>query len=152
MTPRTRSRVALAGLLVPLLLAAGCGGDDAPPAAQVPGLTQRLDAVDEAVAAHDDAATRTAVDRLEHTVHDARQSGDLDQTRADEILSAAETLLQALPGAETTPSSTKTPSPSSEPTQTPPPTHTPPPPPEHEKKDKPPKPDKHDEHGPDHKH
>jgi len=144
--------VALAGLLVPLLLAAGCGGDDAPPAAQVPGLTQRLDAVDEAVAAHDDAATRTAVDRLEHTVHDARQSGDLDQTRADEILSAAETLLQALPGAETTPSSTKTPSPSSEPTQTPPPTHTPPPPPEHGKKDKPPKPDKHDEHGPDHKH
>ena len=152
MTRRTRSRVALAGLLVPLLLAAGCGGDDASPAAQVPGLTQRLDAVDEAVAAHDDAATRTAVGRLEHTVHDARQNGDLDQTRADEILSAAETLLQALPGAGTTPSNTKTPSPSSEPTQTPPPTHTPPPPPEHGKKDKPPKPDKHDEHGPDHKH
>lgn len=159
---RTRSGAALvaplAVMLAPLLLTTGCGGEDASPASPVPALTQRLDAVDEAVAAHDDAATRTAVDRLEHTVHDAQQGGDLDQARAEEILSAAETLLKALPAtdtppSDTPPSDTTSTSPPSDPTQTPP-AHTPPAPPEHEKKDKPPKPEKHDEHGhgPDHEH
>lgn len=150
MIARTRSGVALAALLLPGLLVAGCGGG-ATPADQVPGLAARLDAVDQGVAAHDDRATRTAITRLEHTVYDARQSGDLDQQRADEILSAAEALLRALPSADTTPSGTTT-SPSSEPTQSPSTESTPapPPPPPGKEKDKPAKPDKHDEHGHEH--
>jgi len=144
---RARTGALLAALILPGPLVAGCGGDTSP-AAQVPALHQRLDAVDQAVAAHDSAATRRALTRLEQTVRDAQQSGDLDQQHADQILSAAGTLLKALPAAP--PTATTSPSPSTTPSTTPAP---PPPPPGHEKHDKPPKPekpDKHDEHGPGH--
>lgn len=133
-----------AGVAAVLLLTAGCG-DDAT-TGEVSGLDARLDAVDAAVASHDYDTARTAVASLEHAVEDARRSGDLDRSRAEEILGAAETLRQALPDAapmtpDTTPSQSPTPTPESEPESTPAP---PPAPPGKEKK---PKPEKHEPHG-----
>ncbi len=140
MNAGTRTLVALAAVLV---LVAGCG-DDATPAAQVPALSGRLDAVDAAVAAHDDAAARKAINALEQTTTAARRSGELDPARAGEIVRAAEAMLAALGEDEPAETPAESPSPStgdSEPEGTP---HPPP-----EKPEKPEKKDegKKDEHG-----
>ena len=142
----------LAGVAAVLVLAGGCG-DDAT-TGQVPEIGARLDAVDEAVANRDYDTARTAIEELERSVQDARGSGDLDRSRAEEILGAAETLRHALPDqgpapAETAPSESPTPTEDSDPEESES-TPAPPPPPGKDKKDKPDKPEKHEkghEHG-----
>ncbi|GAA2156614.1 hypothetical protein GCM10009844_45010 [Nocardioides koreensis] len=142
----------VAGVVAVLVLAGGCGDDATDD--RVPQLGARLDAVDAAVASHDYDTARTAVEALEHTVQDARRDGDLDRSRAEEILGAAETLRHALPGqgpAATTPRQSPTPTEESDPDElesTPAP---PPAPPGKEKKDEHDKPEKHGKgHGHDH--
>ena len=94
------ARVLASGAAV-LVLATGCG--DAPsPAQQVPSLADRLSAVDQAVAAHDDAATLAALDDLERTARAARRTGDLDAAQVQAILDAAESVRAALPATDTT--------------------------------------------------
>lgn len=128
-----------------LVLATGCG--DAPsPAQQVPSLTDRLSAVDDAVAAHDDAATVAALDELERTARAARRTGDLDAAQVQGILDTAESVRSALSTDTTTAEPSQTPSetPSTQPSTAPPP---PPPPPGKEKKHEPGKPKDKPGHG-----
>jgi hypothetical protein len=133
----TPARALAAGAAV-LVLATGCG--DAPsPAQQVPSLADRLSAVDQAVAAHDDAATLAALDDLERTARAARRTGDLDAAQVQAILDAAESVRAALPGTDTT--TEPSPTPSETPSTTPSTGSTPAPPPP------PPGKDKKDEHG-----
>lgn len=121
---RTLARALASGAAV-LVLATGCG--DAPsPAQQVPSLADRLSAVDQAVAAHDDAATLAALDDLERTARAARRTGDLDSTQVQAILDAAESVRAALPATDTpepspTPSETPSTEPSTGSTTAPPP-------------------------------
>lgn len=145
------ARVLASGTAV-LVLATGCG--DAPsPAQQVPSLTDRLSAVDQAVAAHDDAATLAALDDLERTARAARRTGDLDAAQVQAILDAAESVRSALPGDTTTtePSPTPSETPSTQPSAPESKTPPPPPPPGKEKEDKPGKPKK-DKPGHGHEH
>lgn len=140
-------RAARALPAVALVLAlGGCGGSSSDsPADRVPALQARLDAVDSAVAAHDYAAARTAVNRLVRTAFASERSGDLDHADAAAIASAAQGLVAAMPRqqAPSSPATSSTPSPS------PTPEHTKAPPPP-----KPPKPPKHDKppKGPGHDH
>lgn len=143
----------LAGVAAVLVLAGGCG-DDAT-TGQVPELGARLDAVDEAVASHDYDTARSAIEELERSVRDASRSGDLDRSRAEEILGAAETLRHTLPDqapapAQTTPAeSPSTPTEESDPEES---ESTPAPPPAPPGKEKKAKPGKHEERGKEHGH
>ncbi|MFC4783548.1 hypothetical protein ACT8ZV_03680 [Nocardioides sp. MAHUQ-72] len=145
---------ALAGVTLLLVLAAGCG-DDSTPADRVPALADRLAAVDAAVAAHDDAATRRAVDDLARTAMAAQRSGDLDQADVAAITAAAEAMVRALPAAQEDPTPDPTTSTrASDPAQAQPEDSSPAPH-GHEKKDEKPKPDKHgkpEKHGKGHGH
>ncbi len=79
-----------------LVLLAGCGGG-ASPVEAVPALSDRLTAVDDAVAAGDDAATRAALDDLVRVTRQAEGAGELDASDADDILAAAGQLEELLP-------------------------------------------------------
>jgi outer membrane biosynthesis protein TonB len=143
-----RLAAGLAALAV-LTLPTGCGGEESP-AEQVPALDARLDAVDAAVAAHDDAAARRAVNRLERTAMAAARSGDLDQADLDEITAAGEALYAALGDAPDEATETPSPSPSPQPPATEEPEEDKPEKPEKPGHDKPghdkPRPPKHDKH------
>lgn len=99
--PRRRLGPALA--IATLVLLAGCG-DATAPADAVPELSDRLAAVDDAVVARDDAATRAALDDLVRVTREAEDAGELDASQADAVLAAAGRLedLLAVP-AETEP-------------------------------------------------
>ncbi len=88
---------------VALLVTAGCGSETSP-ADDVPALTASLDRVDDAIAAEEYDAARDAVAALTEIATRAEEAGTLDADQADRIVSAAEELLAALPGAETPPS------------------------------------------------
>lgn len=123
-TPAARWLVALVlGSLV-LLSTAACGEETAP-ADRVPELATLLDQVDEAVADGDDEAARRGVEELMAATEDARDQGDLDAAEADEILTAADRVLDGLPEEPVEePTGEPTPaeeSPPSEETQPPPP-------------------------------
>ncbi len=94
-----RIRGVLAGVVAATVvgaLAVGCGGSEDPTAA-VPSLSDRLEAVDTAIAQGDYAAARDAIDELVHTTTEARETGDLEADRADAIISAAARLEAQLP-------------------------------------------------------
>jgi len=132
---RSVARVLASGATV-LVLASGCG--DAPsPAQQVPSLADRLSAVDQAVAAHDDAATIAALDDLERTARAARRTGDLDAAQVQAILDAAESVRAALPATDTTTTPSPSETPSTEPSAPESKTPLPPPPPGKDKGHKP---------------
>ena len=132
---RSLARVLTSGATV-LVLASGCG--DAPsPAQQVPSLADRLSAVDQAVAAHDDAATLAALDDLERTARAARRTGDLDAAQVQAILDAAESVRAALPATDTTTTPSPSETPSTEPSAPESKTPLPPPPPGKDKGHKP---------------
>jgi hypothetical protein len=114
MTRNLRAAVAAA-----VLLLSGCGQDPTP-AEQVPALSRALDRVDDAVAAERYDAARTALDELVNVAERAEARGDLDAAQADEVVTAAETLRDALPGEETEPAPTESSSPSSPTTSAPP--------------------------------
>lgn len=110
-----RRRAGAAAAIAVLLLLPGCG-DDTSPADAVPELSERLAAVDDAVAAGDDEATRAALDDLVSVTREAEDAGELDASEAEEILAAAGHLEELLPEAvepEQTPeeSVTETPAP-----------------------------------------
>lgn len=119
-TPAARWLVALVlGSLV-LLSTAACGEETAP-ADRVPELATLLDQVDEAVADGDDEAARRGVEELMAATEDARDQGDLDAAEADEILTAADRVLDGLPEEPTEEPTPAEESPPSEETQPPPP-------------------------------
>ena len=143
-----RLRPALVGAVLALtLLAAGCG-DDTTPTDQVPQLSARLDAVDEAVAARDYDAARAAIERLEHTAYDARNAGDLDRVQAEQILASAEMLRTALPRGMSSSATPSTATEESQPEETP----SDPTPPDDEKPKPEPKPKPGHEPKPKHEH
>lgn len=85
-----------------LLITSGCGSGTSP-ADDVPALATSLDRVDEAIAAEDYDAARDAVAELTEVATRAEEDGDLDADQADRIVSAAESLVAALPGGEEPP-------------------------------------------------
>lgn len=85
-----------------LLVSAGCGSGTSP-ADDVPALATALDRVDEAIATEDYDDARDAVAELTDVATEAEESGDLDAEQADRIVAAAESLVAALPGAESPP-------------------------------------------------
>ncbi len=95
MTRRSLAALVTAALLV----TSGCGSGTSP-ADDVPALSAALDRVDEAIAGEDYDAARDAVAELTDVATEAEESGDLDAEQADRIVSAAESLVEALPGAE----------------------------------------------------
>jgi hypothetical protein len=103
----------------------------------VPSLADRLSAVDQAVAAHDDAATLSALDDLERTARAARRTGDLDAAQVQAILDAAESVRAALPATDTTTTPSPSETPSTEPSAPESKTPLPPPPPGKDKGHKP---------------
>ena len=126
-----RMRLAATVLAATMLAACGSNGVDLAPRAQRQ-LQAGLDDVRTAVAAADRLGARSALRELERAVDRLSSEGLISETRAAEIISAAEdvaTQLSLLPAAEPSPSAS--PSPSPEPTKT----------------EKPPKPPKPDEHG-----
>ena len=138
----------LAGLLLAALLS-GCGAADRPVEA-VPALADRLEQVDAAVVAGDDARTREAVTALVDDTEAALASGDLSREQADAITTAAEALLARLEepsgsqgsDQEPTPTPTSEPPPTEEPETEPQVEPAPEPEPQGPKPDKPEKPDK----------
>lgn len=138
----------LAGLLLAALLS-GCGAADRPVEA-VPALAGRLEQVDAAVVAGDDARTREAVTALVDDTEAALASGDLSREQADAITTAAEALLARLeePSGsqgseqEPTPAPTETETEEPESESEPEPEPAPEPEPKGPKPDKPDKPDK----------
>lgn len=85
--------------LVPTLLAllvvlggAGCGPSTG---ADIPALANRLERVDAAAVADDPEALASAVAGLLRAVDDAESAGDLNDTDADRIRTAADALLDA---------------------------------------------------------
>lgn len=117
------SRFARSALVSCALLTAlvGCGQDETA-GEPVPGLVQDLDRIDDSIAAGRYSRARAALDVLVETTSRARQAGDLDAARADEIAGAAARLRAALPAVRpgapeaTTPESTE---PTEEPSYTP---------------------------------
>lgn len=102
-----------AGVSCALLTAlVGCGQEETA-GEPVPGLVQDLDRVDDSIAAGRYSRARAALDALVETTSQARQAGDLDAARADEIAGAAARLRAALPAAQPTTSE------SAEPTEEP---------------------------------
>jgi hypothetical protein len=123
---RTRGIFVAIALAATTLAACGSDGVDLAPRAQRQ-LQAGVDDVRTAVAAADRLGARSALRDLERSVDQLVTDGLISDTRAAEILSAAEdvaTQLSLLPAAE--PSLSPSPSPSPEPTKT----------------EKPPKPDK----------
>lgn len=94
---RTLAALITAGAL---LLTTGCGSGTSP-ADDVPALSTALTRVDQAIAAEEHDEARDAVAELMDVATKAEETGDLDADQVDRIVSAAETLLAALPGAET---------------------------------------------------
>jgi hypothetical protein len=97
-TPGTAVRVVrvVVGGLLGVVLAASCGGSGAapsPPAA----LQAALGQVDAAVAGHDPARARLALDVLVARTLAARDQGLISAEQADRVLAAASTLRVALP-------------------------------------------------------
>ncbi len=135
---RTRGILVSVALAAAMLAACGSNGVDLAPRAQRQ-LQAGVDDVRTAVAAADRLGARSALRDLERSVNQLVADGLISDTRAAEIISAAEAVasqLSLLPAASATPS--PSPSPSPEPTKT----------------EKPPKPDKPkpDEHGEGHGH
>lgn len=113
MTRRTIAALLAAGTL---LVTSGCGSSTSP-ADDVPALATALDRVDEAIDSGDDAAARDAVTELAQTATRAEEAGDLDAGQADEIVAAADALLDELSSVEespTEPSSSTSSAPSDE--------------------------------------
>ena len=113
-----RMRLAATVLAATMLAACGSNGVDLAPRAQRQ-LQAGLDDVRTAVAAADRLGARSALRELERAVDRLSSEGLISETRAAEIISAAEdvaTQLSLLPAAE--PSPLPSPSPSPEPTKT----------------------------------
>jgi outer membrane biosynthesis protein TonB len=113
-----RMRLAATVLAATMLAACGSNGVDLAPRAQRQ-LQAGLDDVRTAVAAADRLGARSALRELERAVDRLSSEGLISETRAAEIISAAEdvaTQLSLLPAAEPSPS--PSPSPSPEPTKT----------------------------------
>ncbi len=128
---RTRGILVSVALAATMLAACGSNGVDLAPRAQRQ-LQAGVDDVRTAVASADRLGARSALRDLERSVNQLVADGLISDTRAAEIISAAEavaTQLSLLPAPEPSPSPSLSPSP--EPTKT----------------EKPPKPDKPDEHG-----
>ena len=128
---RTRGILVAIALMAAMLAACGSNSVDLAPRAQRQ-LQTGVDNVRTAVAAADRLGARSALRDLERSVNQLVADGLISDTRAAEIISAAEavaTQLSLLPAPE--PSTSPSLSPSPEPTKT----------------EKPPKPDKRDEHG-----
>jgi len=124
---RTRGFLVSVALAAAMLAACGNDGVDLAPRAQRQ-LQASVDDVRAAVAAADRLGARSALRELERSVNQLAADGLISDSRAAEIISAAEavaTQLSLLPAAEPGPS--PSPSPSPEPTKT----------------EKPPKPDEH---------
>ncbi len=137
---------------VVVALAAGCGGDQ-PPSSAVPALSDRLQRVDDAVVAQRYAEVRRSLDELRSATQEAEESGDLDPDDAERILTAADTLLAALPtssdSSSPSPSPSMSPSPEVVPEDSQPPTPSPSAeePDEPDEPDQPDQPDQDDERG-----
>ncbi len=115
---RTRGIFVSVALATTMLAACGSNGVDLAPRAQRQ-LQAGLDDVRTAVAAADRLGARSALRELERAVDRLSADGLISESRAAEIISAAEavaTQLSLLPAAE--PSPTPSPSPSPEPTKT----------------------------------
>jgi len=124
---RTRGILVSVALAATMMAACGNDGVDLAPRAQRQ-LQASVDDVRAAVAAADRLGARSALRELERSVNQLAADGLISDSRAAEIISAAEavaTQLSLLPAAEPGPS--PSPSPSPEPTKT----------------EKPPKPDEH---------
>jgi len=124
---RTRGILVSVALAATMMAACGNDGVDLAPRAQRQ-LQASVDDVRAAVAAADRLGARSALRELERSVNQLAADGLISDSRAAEIISAAEavaTQLSLLPAAEPSPS--PSPSPSPEPTKT----------------EKPPKPDEH---------
>jgi ribosomal protein S20 len=87
-------RFAAAAVLA--LVVSGCGSDSTP-ADEVPALATRLDRVDAAIAAGDDARARTALRALTEATTRSQEAGDISSDQADRIVAAATELLARLP-------------------------------------------------------
>ena len=115
---RTRGIFVSVALAATMLAACGSNGVDLAPRAQRQ-LQAGFDDVRTAVAAADRLGARSALRDLERSVNQLATEGLISDTRAAEIISAAEavaTQLSLLPAAEPSPS--PSPSPSPEPTKT----------------------------------
>ena len=115
---RTRGILVSVALAATTLAACGNDGVDLAPRAQRQ-LQASVDDVRTAVAAADRLGARSALRELERSVNQLAADGLISDTRAAEIISAAEavaTQLSLLPAAEPSPS--PSPSPSPEPTKT----------------------------------
>jgi len=124
---RTRGILVSVALAATMMAACGNDGVDLAPRAQRQ-LQASVDDVRAAVAAADRLGARSALRELERSVNQLAADGLISDSRAAEIISAAEavaTQLSLLPAAEPSPS--PSPSPSPDPTKT----------------EKPPKPDEH---------
>lgn len=92
---RPRARALVMALVVGL--SAGCGNDGGGP-----DLSDELAAVRQATEEGDHAAAEEALDDLRRTVGDLQASGDLSESRAGEILAAADGVAQQLAALTTT--------------------------------------------------
>lgn len=126
MTARPLTRRVTGGIAagVMAVVLAGCGDPDPTPADSVPELTDTLEQVDTALVDRRFGQARQHLNSLIDTTSQAHEAGELSAAEADQILAAAETLLNRLPESqpgslETTPSPTPTPTPTPTPSPTP---------------------------------
>jgi hypothetical protein len=115
-TPRYAARWA-AAVAITAVLATGCG--ETSPDEAAPELARQLAQVDRAVTTGDAARIRERVESLESATETARDAGRLTDEQADRILSAADALLDQLPGQATSPAPSPPASPSPSITPTP---------------------------------
>ena len=97
MSTRTRAALLAPALLAGALLLGGCGGAETPPGQAAPTLSDRLDAVDAAIVAHQWGRARTQLDLLEGETVAAHESGDITVDQANRIQAAAAALAGRLP-------------------------------------------------------
>ena len=87
--------ISIAGAVL-VVSAAGCSSEE-PPGKAVPGLSDRLDKVDAAIAAGDYDKARAAVHQLVSDTAHAEVDGDISSDQADRILESAKSVLAAWP-------------------------------------------------------
>lgn len=130
----------LAAAVVTCLALTGCGGDTAP-VDDEPDLAEALQQVDDSLAAEDYATAESALARLVDVAEQAEAEGTLSSAESDDIVSAAQALVEQLPTDQTEPPPPPPPPPT-EPEPEPEPTVAPEPEDEDEDEDEQPKPPK----------